>query len=517
MKTAQEKQQVGGILGLIERVGNKIPDITILFVGAFVLVCVISAILSQMHFDYVHPTTGKNIVVNNMLSGENIVLLLSKMVTNYSGFPPLGMVIVATLGIGIADGSGYINTGLKKLLAVTPKFLLTPIIILAGMLSHIGPDTGYVIIIPVAAYMFYASGKHPLSGIAASFAGIAGAFAANYTPSAIDPVIQGFTQSAAQLIDPTYQVNVLCNYFFAFASTFGVIASCWYVTEKITDPWLWKACPLDADIDVGEDANTAITPKENRAFYIASGVLLAMTIGLVLALLPADSILRDKDGVIASFKAPVMQSIVSLLFVFTGTVGLVYGILVGKFKSPKDVTNAMENITKTLVQLIVFYFFAAQFLWAFGASNMGALIAIAGAEFLKSLALPPQITVFGIIVLVGLLNLIITSASAKWAILAPIFVPMLMAVGISPELTQVAFRVSDSAVNVVTPMFAFYPLIILYCQKYCKSAGIGTLSSMMLPYTIALLITLTIMLYLFWGLDIPLGFQADYVYPRRVM
>ena len=248
MKTAQEKQQVGGILGFIERVGNKIPDITILFVGAFVLVCVISAILSQMHFDYVHPTTGKNIVVNNMLSGENIVLLLSKMVTNYAGFPPLGMVIVATLGIGIADGSGYINTGLKKLLAVTPKFLLTPIIILAGMISHIGPDTGYVIIIPVAAYMFYATGKHPLAGIAASFAGIAGAFAANYTPSAIDPVIQGFTQSAARLIDPTYEVNVLCNYFFAFASTFGVIAACWYVTEKISE--LAKKYEEKAEISV---------------------------------------------------------------------------------------------------------------------------------------------------------------------------------------------------------------------------------------------------------------------------
>ena len=517
MKTAQEKQQVGGILGFIERVGNKIPDITILFVGAFVLVCVISAILSQMHFDYVHPTTGKNIVVNNMLSGENIVLLLSKMVSNYAGFPPLGMVIVATLGIGIADGSGFINTGLKKLLAITPKFLLTPIIILAGMLSHIGPDTGYVIIIPVAAYMFYASGKHPLSGIAASFAGIAGAFAANYTPSAIDPVIQGFTQSAAQLIDPSYQVNVLCNYFYGFASTFAVIACCWYVTEKISEPWLWKAYPLDDDIDVAEDSNTEVTPKENRAFWIATGVFIVMSVALVMALLPADSILRDKDGVITSFKAPIMQSIISLLFIFTGGTGLVYGVLVGKFKSPKDVTNAMENITKTLVQLIVFYFFAAQFLWAFGASNMGVLIAISGAEFLKSLALPPQITIFGIIIFVGFLNLIITSASAKWAILAPIFVPMLMAVGIAPELTQVAYRVSDSAVNIVTPMFAFYPLIILYCQKYCKKAGIGTLSSMMLPYTVALLITLTIMLYIFWGLDIPLGFQADYVYPRRVM
>lgn len=517
MKTVQEKQQVGGILGFIERIGNKIPDITILFVGAFVIVCVVSAVLSQMHFDYVHPTTGKNIVVNNMLSGENIVKLLSTMVTNYSGFPPLGMVIVATLGIGIADGSGYINTGLKKILSITPKFLLTPIIILVGMLSHLGPDTGYVIIIPVAAYMFYASGKHPLAGIGASFAGIAGAFAANYTPSAIDPVIQGFTQSAAQLIDPTYQVNVLCNYFYAFGSTFIVIASCWYVTEKISEPWLWKACPLDKDIDIGEDAKTEVTPKENKAFLTATGVLILMVIGLIAAILPTDSILRDKNGVLASFQAPIMQSIVSLLFVFTGTVGLVYGIMVGKFKSPQDVTKAMEDITKTLVQLIVFYFFAAQFLYAFGASNMGALIAIAGAEFLKSLALPPQVTVFGIIIFVACLNLIITSASAKWAILAPIFVPMLMAVGIAPELTQVAFRVSDSAVNVVTPMFAFYPLIILYCQRYVKSAGIGTLSSLMLPYTVALLVSLTIMLYVFWGLDIPLGFQADYVYPRRVM
>lgn len=517
METTREKQQVGGLLGFIERVGNKIPDITILFVGAFVIVCLLSAVLSQMHFDYVHPTTGKNIVVNNMLSGENLVALLSKMVTNYSGFPPLGMVIVATLGIGIADGSGYINCCLKKILSVTPKFLLTPIIILVGMLSHLGPDTGYVIIIPVAAYMFYASGKHPLSGIGAAFAGIAGAFAANYTPSAIDPVIQGFTQSAAQIIDPTYQVNVLCNYFFAFGSTFIVIASCWYVTEKISEPWLWRACPLDADIDIGEDAKSGISPRENRAFFAATAVLAVMVIGLVALMLPADSILRDKEGMLASFKAPVMQSIVSLMFLYTGAVGLVYGVLVGKFKSPKDVTKAMEDITKTLVQLIVFYFFAAQFLYAFGASNMGSLMAIAGAEFLKSLNLPPQVTVFGIIIFVAFLNLIITSASAKWAILAPIFVPMLMAVGIAPELTQVAFRVSDSAVNVVTPMFAFYPLIILYCQKYCKSAGIGTLSSLMLPYTVALLVSLTFMLYLFWGLDIPLGLQADYVYPRRIM
>ena len=516
MEKSAKKEQMGGILGLIERVGNKIPDITVLFIGAFVIVCVVSAILSQISFDYVHPATGKQITVNNMLSGKELVTLMSKMVTNYANFPPLTMVIVATLGIGIADGSGYINTGLKKLLSVTPKFLITPVVILAGMVSHLGPDTGYVIIIPIAAYMFYATGKHPLSGVAASFAGIAGAFSANYTPSAIDPVIQGFTQSAAQIIDPTYQVNVLCNYFYALGSTFLVIASCWWVTEKIVDPWLWRTYPLPDDLDLGNENNTDITPRENRAFMIATGILILMIIGLFAALYPEDSLLRAPNGEIASFQAPIMQSIVAVIFIFAAAVGLVYGILCGKFRSPKDVTAAMEEITKTLVQMVVFYFFAAQFLYAFGASNIGVLLAVSGAEFLKSLALPPQITILGIIIFVGLLNLIITSASAKWAILAPIFVPMLMAVGIAPELTQAAYRVSDSAVNVVTPMFAFYPLIILYCQKYVKEAGIGTLSSMMLPYTITLLVALTFMLYLFWWFDIPLGFQADYVYPRRM-
>lgn len=507
---------VGGFLGWVEKVGNKIPDITMLFITAFFITCIISAFLSQMTFGYVHPATGEAITVTNMLSAKELVTLMTKMVTNYSGFPPLAMVIVATLGIGIADGSGYINTALKKILSVTPKILITPIVILVGMLSHLAPDSGYMIIIPIAAYMFYASGKHPLAGIGASFAGIAGAFAANYTPSAIDPVIQGFTQTAAQIIDPTYEVNVLCNYFYSFASTFIVIVSCWWVTEKVSEPWLRKACPIDKDINIPTEDITSITARENRSFYIATGVLIAILVGLVFALLPADSILRDPQGNIASFKAPIMQSIVAVIFLISAITGIVYGICSGKFRSSQDFTKSMEDITKTLIQLIVFYFFAAQFMYVFGASNIGALIAVAGAEFLKSLALPPQITIFGIIIFVAFLNLIITSASAKWAILAPIFVPMLMAVGIAPELTQVAFRISDSAVNVSTPMFAFYPLIIIYCQKYYKNTGVGTLSSLMIPYTIALLISLTIMLYLFWWFNIPLGFQADYVYPRSM-
>lgn len=200
MQQSQSKQQVGGILGFIERIGNKIPDITILFISAFILVCVVSAVLAQIHFNYVHPATGRPIEITNMLSGKALVDLMSKMVTNYANFPPLSMVIVATLGIGIADGSGYINTGLKKILSITPKVLITPVVILVGMLSHLGPDSGYVIIIPIAAYMFYAVGKHPLAGIAASFAGIAGAFAANYSLRLLILLFRGLLKVRPRLL-----------------------------------------------------------------------------------------------------------------------------------------------------------------------------------------------------------------------------------------------------------------------------------------------------------------------------
>ena len=235
-----------------------------LFIAAFFITCIVSMIFSYFTFDYVNPATGKQIAITNMLSPASLVTLMTKMVTNYSGFPPLGMVIVATLGIGIADGSGYINTGLKKILTVTPKFLLTPIVIVVGMLSHLAPDSGYMIIIPIAAYLFYASGKHPLSGVAASFAGIAGAFAANYTPS-VSTWSSRALQMAAQIIDPTYEVNVLCNYFYAVGSTFAVIGSCWWITEKVGTVVLESLPPRYGHRRIGK-CHDGYYPKENPRF-----------------------------------------------------------------------------------------------------------------------------------------------------------------------------------------------------------------------------------------------------------
>lgn len=506
--------KTGGFLNTIERIGNKIPDVTTLFFYALIICFVASFLLSFVNFEYINPTTQAKLAVVNMLSPEPLVSFLTKMVDNFVNFPPLGITIVATLGIGIAESSGYIQVLLKKLLAVTPKKLVTPSVIFVSMVCHIASDSAYVILMPVSAMIFYASGRHPLAGIAAAFAGLAGGFSSSYTPSIIDPIMQGFTQSAAQIIDSTYQVNVLCNYFLSFGGTFFVLAACWFVTDKIVEPRLNASMPLNSDLQSeNPSSSAAISATETRAFRVASIIFMIMAIGLVVLLLPEHSLLRAPDGSMTSNKAPIMQIIVPLLFLFFALPGLVYGFLTGVFKSSRDVVQAMEKITKSLIPFIVFAFFCAQFLFVFKHSEIGTLIAVAGADFIKALNMPSAVTIFCIIILTSMLNVLITSASSKWAILAPIFVPMLMSVGISPELTQAAYRIS-SAVNVSTPMFAFYPLIISYCRHYCKDTGVGTLSSMMIPYTAALLIALTANLFLFWSLELPIGFDSGYVYPK---
>ena len=499
-------------IGTIERIGNLLPNITMLFIYALLVCMVLSFGLSFFAFDYVHPVTHEPIVVNNLFEQDRLMAFVLSMVKNFVNYPPLGIVVVATLGIGIANGSGYVNVLIRKMLRLISSAYLTPSVAFIGVVSHVVADSAYVVIMPVAAMMFYASGRHPLAGIAAVFAGLAGGFTASVTPSLIDPIMQSFTQDAAHIIDPSYDVNVLCNYFVSFGGAFIVVLVVWYITDRIVEPRLARTHPVDTHPSA-QTLEKTLTPRERRAFRLANVVILVFLAGLVLLALPSTSILRAPDGSLTSHKAPLMQAIVPLIFMIFALPGLVYGYLSGAFTSSNDVTAAMEKVVTSLVGFLVFAFFSGQFLYAFKASNIGTLIALSGADFLKALHMPSGFTVLGIILLTGLLNVIITSASSKWAILAPIFVPMLMAVGISPELTQAAFRISDSAVNVSTPMFAFYPLIILYCQEYVKQTGVGTLVSMMVPYSIGLLLSLSAVLFAFWGLGIPLGFDAGYVYP----
>ena len=482
-----------------------------MFLFATLIVWAASLFLSMVSFDLVNPRTGEAIVVNNLLTGIAMADFIANMVTTFTGFAPLGIVLVAMLGVGLADEAGYVNTGLKKLLNITPRKYLTPMLILVAIVSHVAADAGYVLVIPIGALMFKAAGRHPLAGIAAAFAGVSGGFSANFLPSGSDPLLQGFTQSAAQLLDPAYLVNPLCNIFFTAASGLLVILVGWYVTEKIVEPRL-AGVPLDND---GEetDLSSELTPEENRAFNRASLGMLALIALVVAWAFPETSPLRSAAGELTAYSAPLMKSIVPLIFLIFITPGLIYGYSIGKFKASSDVIAAMSNTMGSMKSFMVMAFFCAQFLKAFGDSNLGTLLALSGAELLQTLALPGQFTIVFMILLTAVVNLLIGSASAKWALLGPIMVPMLMAVGISPELTQAAFRVGDSVSNIITPLMVFFPLMVVYAQRYVKSTGIGSLVAIMMPYSVALTITWTIFLLGYWALGLPLGLQAPYVYP----
>lgn len=511
--TAKKKSSViDRFLNVIERVGNKLPDPAVLFLVSMIIIWVLSWLMSPVAFAEIDPRTGEPITVNNLLTGSALANFLSNMVTTFTSFAPLGVVLVAMLGVGVAEHSGYINSGLKLLLTVTPKSMLTPMVIFVGILSHSAVDAGYVLVIPLGGIIFYAAGRHPLAGIAAAFAGVSGGFSANPFPSALDPLLQGFTQPAAQIIDPSVQVNPLCNWYFTAASSLLIVGLGWYLTDKVIEPRLART-PVDDDAEAPPEMDR-LTVKEKKSFYAATGVAALGLLLLVLVLIPETSPLRGPNGELSSFSAPIMRSIVPLIFLLFWVPGMVYGYVSGNFGNTKDMIDTMTKSMEGMAYYIVMAFFCALFIDAFGGSNIGALLALKGAAVLKALALPGQVTIVGIIFLTAFVNLFVGSASAKWALIAPIFVPMLMQVGISAELTQAAYRVGDSSSNIITPLMPYFPLVVVYCQRYVKKTGIGTLTSMMLPFSITFLVIWTIFLLLYWLMGLPLGLQAGYTYPN---
>ncbi len=500
------------MLGGIETIGNKLPDPAMLFLISLFIVWILSALLSGVAFTDIDPRTGEPIQVINLLTGTALATFMSQMVTIFTSFAPLGVVLVAMLGVGVADEAGYFNTSIKLLIAKTSTKLLTPVVVFVGLISHSAIDAGYVLVIPLGGIIFYAAGRHPLAGIAAAFAGVSGGFSANPVPSALDPLLQGFTQPAAQIVAPDILVNPLNNYFFTSISSVLIIALGWFITDRIIEPRLGTTTPVDDDAEEAPEMDT-IDPKERKAFWWASAVLVLGLVVLTLTLLPEDSPFRDANGSLNSFAAPIMQSIVPLIFLLFLLPGVVYGYVAGVFSSSKDMVDAMTKAMQGMGYYVVMAFFCSLFVYAFGTSNIGALLAVKGAAALKAMALPGGVMIVGIIFLTAFVNLFVGSASAKWALLAPIFVPVLMQVGISPDLTQAAYRVGDSSSNIITPLMPYFPLVVVYCQRYVKGTGIGTLTSLMIPYSVAFLVVWSVFLLLYWALGIPLGLGASYGYP----
>ena len=493
------------ILHFVEIGGNALPHPASIFALLAIFVLIISWIGHFFDWTVVHPATQEQVHIQNLLSKEGVHRIFLDMVDNYTGFAPLGIVMVALLGIGIAESSGLIGAAIRLLVLKAPSSLLTFVLVLSGILSNMASDLGYVLIIPMAGIIFHAVGRHPIAGMAAAFAGVSGGFSANLMIGTIDPLLAGLSTESARILDPDYYVLPTANYYFMFVSTFLIAFLGTWVTNKFVEPRLGKYTG-----DVEQEPINPLSKKERKALRYTM-LLLIGWLGFILGTtLPENGFFRGPDNSI--LRSPLLKGFIALLFFAAGSLGVMYGLMTGKFKNDADVVKGMVQSFKTLAAFMVLVFFAAQFVAYFKWSNLGLIIAIEGAHFLQKINIGTVPLLILFVLLSGFINMFMGSASAKWAILGPVFIPMFMIMGFSPELSQAVFRVGDSVTNIISPMMSFFALIIVYFEKYDKKAGIGTLISTMLPYSVFFFIFWTALLIGWVLLGIPLGPAAPVHY-----
>ena len=502
----EERSLADRALDSIERTGNALPDPVTIFFIFIGLVMVASWLTHTAGVSVVHPGTDETITAQNLFSDENVRRLFTDMAETFADFPPLGLVLVVMLGIGVADKTGLISAALKSFVASVPNVLLTAALIFAGIMSSLAVDAGYVVVIPLGAVLFYGVGRHPLAGLGAAFAGVSAGFSANLLLTSLDPLLASFTEPAAQLIASDYSVPVTANWWLMIALTpvFIVVGS--YVTESIVEPHLGAYTPPD-DFDAEEVEDGALTETERRGLRWAGIVTGAALLGVVLLSVPEGVPLAEFDALI--------ESIVALMVFLFFLPGLTYGIVVGEIEDDSDVADMMADTMADMGAYIVLAFAAAHFIAMFEWSNLGSIIAISGADLLQSVGFTGLPLLFSFILVSALINLFVGSASAKWAIMAPVFVPMLMLAGepgYSPETVQAAYRIGDSFTNILTPLLPYFPLVIIFAQRYDEDAGIGSIIALMVPYSVSFGVV-SILVFLVWVLlGLPLGPGAELYY-----
>jgi len=502
-----KKSRFARVLDTIEVVGNRLPHPATLFFIMAVIVALVSWWASAFDLQATHPATGEIIKVKNLLSADGIRWIYTNVEHNFVKFPPLGLVLVIMVGIGVAEGSGLFTVLVRQLVLGAPKKLITAAIIVAGIFSHLASEVGYVILIPLGAMIFHALGRHPMAGFAAAFAGVSAGFGSNFLIGSVDPILAGLSTSAAQIIDPEMNINPMVNYFFMFTSAVMITVVGTWITEKIIEPRLGTYGGTEKPLEV--EQLTSIEKKGLR--WAGYGTLIFIAL-MAWTIIPEDGLLRDPQtgGIL---KSPFFSGIVVGLLLLFMIPGLIYGITVKSIKNDKDVVKHMTHSMKGLGGYIVLVFFAAQFIYWFNYSNLGLVLAIDGAEFLSHVGFTGIPLILAFILLSAFLNLFMGSASAKWAIMAPVFIPMFMLLNYHPGFTQAAFRVGDSVTNVITPMMSYFALIVTYAQKYDEKNGIGTIISLMIPYTVIFLIVWVILITAWMLLGIPVGFDGPVYLP----
>lgn len=506
-----------GFLGWVERTGNKLPDPVFLFFWLIAGLIVISVIAGLAGLSAAHPTeldeaTGQPRIISalSLLAPENIQRLWVDMPTTFTHFHPLGYVLVVMLGAGVAERAGLFGTAMRAGVSNAPKALLTPIVVLVGMMGNLAADAAYVVLIPLAGIIFHAAGRHPVAGIAASFAGVSGGFSANLLPGQLDALLFGITEASVETVFGDYTANIVGNWYFMAAMTFIFLPVIWFVTDRMIEPRLgtWKPDMMgraEAPQSEVADGDRALTQAEKkglrRAGLAALGVVGAW---LVFTFGPGTPLIDEAASAEARL-TPFYQSLVAAFFLLFLFSGWAYGAAVGVIGDHRDLVKMMSASMEDMAYYLVLAFAAAHFVAMFGWSNLGLILAVNGAGFLGGLGLPAWALLAVIIVVVGVLNLFVGSASAKWALLSPVLVPMLMLLGISPEMATAAYRVGDSATNIITPLMVYFPLILIFCQRWQKDFGLGSLTATMLPYSIGLMIAGIAMTVGWVMLDLPLG------------
>lgn len=508
VETTAKKSWFLRSLDWVEKIGNKLPHpVTLFFIFAGFIV-IASAIASMMGVTVEDPIAGETLEIFNLLSKDGIQYMFESAVDNFIGFAPLGTVLVTMLGIGLAERSGLISAALKALVTSVPKQLITAALVFGGVMSSMAADAGYVVLTPLGAVLFAGLGRHPLAGLAAAFAGVSGGFSANLLLTSLDPLLGDLTIQAAATVNPEYaaQMTYLMNWYFMIASVLLLTLVGTLVTEFLVEPRLGKFKGEKNDLE-----DTGLKSIEKKGLWAALVALIVTSALLSLLVVPSWGPLRG-DGKL--LEAPFFQALVPVLLIFFFVPGLVYGMVTKEIKNDKDVANQLSDTMASMGTYILLAFAAGQFVSYFNHTNLGKVISIKGADFLQNTGFEGIPLIISFLIVTGIINLFIGSASAKWAIMAPIFVPIMMHLGYSPEFTQALYRIADSTTNIISPLMPYFAIVIAFAQKYDRKVGIGTLIATMLPYAIAFSVMWTLMIIIWMATGFDLGPNAPIFYGK---
>lgn len=543
-KRKEKKPLVFRFLNTVEQVGNRLPHPITMFAALALFIVFLSAVLAaagisaegEVIDNNTMEVTRQTVRVVSLLDRDGLVYMLTHMVSNFTGFAPLGVVLVTMLGVGCAEGSGYLSALLKKTVSVTPGRLVTPMLVFLGVMSNVASDVGYVVLIPLGAMVFLACGRHPIAGIAAAFAGVSGGFSANLLIGTLDPMLAGISSEAAGLVLPGYVVEPSANWYFMIVSTFLIVALGSWVTDRIVEPRL-KGQTVHVKVSggnqkageenqkAGEENQKAsgenqseprfavLTDREQRALRLANLTFFLLAAAIAALAWPQSSFLRNPDTKSLISSSPFMDGLIVLIALLFFLPSVVYGRVSGAYQGEKDVCTQLGSNMEAMGGYIALSFAAAQFISYFNYTKLGTILALKGAAVLGHIGAGGPVLMVLFILLASVINLFMGSASAKWTILAPVFVPMFMLLGYSPELVQVAYRIGDSCTNLITPLMAYFAMVVVFAKKYDINSGIGTLVSTMLPYCICFLVGWSLLLIAWMMAGLPLGPGAELMLP----